>query len=83
MNLLQVNAADLFSLLEKMKCEVTDKTSLRYLNKFGDLLRKINSNVTGTCLEGVCSMCMCACGGCVIGTCWRRGTYGGGGRGVL
>lgn len=44
----QGNAADLYTLLEKMRSEVTDKTSLRYLNKFEGILTKISPpDVTG------------------------------------
>lgn len=34
-----------------MKCEVTDKTSLRYLGKFGDMLKRIAPRVIGVCGE--------------------------------
>ncbi len=50
---MQNNAADLLTLWEKMKCEVTDKTSLRYLNKFGELVKKIvpNIQIAGVCIH--------------------------------
>ena len=44
---MQSNAADLLTLWEKMKCEITDKTSLRYLNKFGETVKKFGPKVTG------------------------------------
>ena len=37
---LQGGAADLCTLLEKVMSEVSDKTSIRYLNKFRDALKK-------------------------------------------
>lgn len=44
---MQSNAADLLTLWEKMRCEITDKTSLRYLNKFGEILKKIGPKMAG------------------------------------
>ena len=42
----QSNAADLLVLWEKMRLEVRDRTSRRYLDKFGALLKKIKPDYT-------------------------------------
>ena len=44
---LQSNAGDLLVLWEKMCQEVRDRTSLRYLDKFGTLLKKIKPDYLG------------------------------------